>query len=330
VKTIRWGMIGCGQVTEVKSGPGLYKADHSSLLAVTSADAAMTRSYARRHNIPRVYDSPEALFADGDIDAVYIATPPAWHKPFALQAARAGKHVYVEKPMAMRFDECGEIIEACSRQGVRLFVAYYRRAMERFVRVKQWLDEGRIGEVLAVRVVQHQPPAQEDLSPATLPWRLRPEVAGGGKFLDMGVHCLDILDFWFGPIAEVRGIAANRRGLYAVEDTVTASWRHGGGVLGSGSWCFVGATDHDEVEVLGTGGRIAMEFFTDHPLTLVTAAGEEHADIPNPPHVAQPLIQTIVDELNGVGHCPGDAESAARTSWVADAILAGYRALQGA
>lgn len=325
MNTVRWGMIGCGAVAEVKSGPGFYKAARSTLLGVTSADPAMTASFAARHNVPRPYPTPEALLADPEIDAVYIATPPAWHKPLALAAAAAGKHVYVEKPMALRFDECQEIIDSCAHNQVRLFVAFYRRAMPRFLKVKQWLEEGTIGAVRSVRVVQHQPPAPEDLSPATLPWRLKPEVAGGGKFLDMGVHTLDILDFWFGPMEQVHGIAANRAGLYEVEDTVGALWRHADGVIGSGAWCYVGADRRDEVQILGETGRIELEFFAATPLRLITAAGTHEEAIPDPAHVQQPFIQSIVDELTGHGTCPGDVASAARASWVADRILDGYR-----
>lgn len=325
MKTIRWGMIGCGAVTEVKSGPGLYKADHSTLLAVTSVDPQMTRSFAGRHGVSRCYDTAEALLADPDIDAVYIATPPVWHKPLALSAARAGKHVYVEKPMALRFTECQEIIDECTARQVKLYVAYYRRAMPRFVQVKQWLDDKAIGEVRCVKAVQLQPPAAEDLSPETLPWRLLPDVAGGGKFLDMGVHALDIFDFWFGPMVEVHGIAANLGHLYDVEDTVTATWRHAGGVQGFGSWCYVCGDQQDQVEIIGSQGRIEMEFFSDKPLRLITEAGVSEVVIASPAHVQQPFIQSIVDELNGTGRCPGDPDSAARASWVADEILGHYR-----
>jgi predicted dehydrogenase len=325
MKTVRWGMIGCGSVSEVKSGPGLYKADRSSLVAVTSARPAMARAFAERHHIGRAYDTTEALLAAADIDAVYIATPPASHKQLTLQAARAGKHVYVEKPMALRFAECQEMIDACAGLGRRLFVAFYRRAMPRFRQVRQWLDDGAIGAVRTVAVVQHQPPAADDLSPDTLPWRVRPEIAGGGKFLDMGVHTLDLLDFWFGPIAEVHGIASNQGGLYAAEDTVTATWHHEGGVQGCGSWCYVCADNRDRVTIIGAKGRIEMEIFTDSPLRLVTAERDEMLSIANPAHVQQPFIQSIVDELTGVGTCPGDPRSAARASWAADEILAGYR-----
>jgi len=329
MKTIRWGMIGCGAVAEVKSGPGFYKAAHSALVAVTSRNAAKAQSFAARHGVATVYGSSEALVADPSIDAVYIATPPSSHKPLALLAARAGKHVYVEKPMAMRFEECQEMVEACKQHGVRLFVAFYRRAMPRFLKVKEWIDCGAIGAVRTVRAVQHQPPAPEDLSRTTLPWRLLPDVAGGGKFLDMGIHELDVFDFLLGAIEEVHGIASNQAGLYDVEDTVTATWRHASGVQGSGSWCYVCGQGEDAIEIVGSKGRISFEFFSDKPLKLVTAEGEQLLQIPNPPHVQQPFIQSMVDDLNGGAPCPGSIESAVRSSWVADEVLKNYRRQMG-
>ena len=327
--TIRWGMIGCGAVAEVKSGPGFYKANNSALIAVTSADPALTKSFAQRHNVAKAYDTSEQLVADAEVDAVYVATPPSSHKPLSLLVAKAGKHVYVEKPMAMRFEECREIVDVCAEQGVRLFVAFYRRAMPRFLKIKEWIDAGAIGDVLNVRAVQHQPPAPEDLSRATLPWRLKPEVSGGGKFLDMGIHELDLFDFLFGAIEEVHGIASNRAGLYDVEDTVTATWRHASGVQGYGSWCYVCGHGEDFVEIVGSKGRISFEFFSDKPLTLINESGTQTADIPNPPHVQQPFIQSIVDDLNGVAPCPGNVESAVRSTWVADEVLKNYRLQKG-
>lgn len=325
MKTIHWGMIGCGDVTEVKSGPGLYKAAHSTLLGVTNRTLAKAESYALRHGVSIVYPDVAALLADPGIDAVYIATPPAEHRALTLQAAAAGKHVYVEKPMGMNHDECKEMIAACQVAGVRLYVAFYRRAMPRFLQVKNWIDQGAIGTLCTVSILQRQQPAPEERSPATLPWRLRADVAGGGKFLDMGVHVLDMLAFWFGPIGEVRGQAGNRGGLYEVEDTVTATWRHANGVTGVGNWCYVGHDDADRVEITGTHGRIEFEFFADSPLRLITLAGVQEIRIANPAHVQQPFIQSIVDDLNGISVCPGDTQSAAHTSAVADKILDSFR-----
>ena len=329
MKTIRWGMIGCGAVAEVKSGPGFYKSRNSELVAVTSADPELTRSFAERHAVARPYDCSEQLLADTDIDAVYVATPPSAHKPLALLVAGAGKHVYVEKPMAMRFEECREIVEACEMKGVRLFVAFYRRAMPRFLKVKEWIDSGLIGDVRCVRAVIHQVPDVEELSRDTLPWRVKAEVAGGGKFIDWGVHMLDIFDAWFGAIEEVHGIAINCAGLYDVEDTVTSTWRHASGVLGSGSWCYVCGQGQDSVEIVGSRGRIEFEFFSDKALRLVNEGGVQEANIPNPPHVQQPFIQSIVDDLNGISHCPGNVASAVNSAWVADEVLKNYRQKNG-
>lgn len=329
MRTIRWGMIGCGSVAEVKSGPGFYKANHSALVAVTSSTVDKARSFAARHGVAKVYSSSEELVADPTIDSIYIATPPSSHKPLSLLAARAGKHVYVEKPMALRFEECREIVTACEQHHVRLFVAFYRRAMPRFLKVKEWIDSGAIGKVLHVRAVQHQLPAPEDLSRVTLPWRLLPEVAGGGKFLDMGIHELDLFDFLFGAIEEVHGIASNQAGLYDVEDTVTAVWRHASGVQGVGSWCYVCGQGEDAINIVGSSGSISFEFFSDKPLKLMNAQGEQLLQISNPAHVQQPFIQSMVDDLNGLAPCHGSVESAVRSTWVADQVLQNYRQQKG-
>lgn len=329
MNTIRWGMIGCGSVTEVKSGPGLYKADHSALIAVSSTTPEKARDYAKRHNIPKAYATNEALLADPSIDIVYIATPPCTHKSLALQAAAAQKHVCLEKPMAMRHEECLDIVAACNKQGVRLFVAFYRRAMPRFLQIRQWIRDGAIGDVRVLRVVQHQPPAPEEFSPETLPWRVKPQIAGGGKFLDMGIHTLDLLDYLFGPVDEAHGIARNMGGLYETEDSVSAVWQHKSGVQGSGSWCYVAGATEDCLQITGSKGRIECEFFSDKPLVLTTAKGRQELTVPNPQHVHQPFFQSVVDELNNAGHCPGDVLSAVRATWVADEILKHYRAKKG-
>jgi predicted dehydrogenase len=318
-------MIGCGSVAEVKSGPGFYKASNSSLAAVASRRPEAARSYAARHGVAKAYDTVAEMLADSDIDAVYIATPPSSHLALCVLAATAGKHVYVEKPMAMCEGECRAIVAACNENGVRLFVAFYRRALPRFLQVKQWVDSGAIGELRCVRVLQHQPPEPDEMSRATLPWRVIPALSGGGKFLDMSVHMFDIFDFWFGPIEEAYGIASNRGGLYDADDTVTATWRHASGVQGCGSWSYVCGSDEDRIEIVGSRGQIEFSFFGDKPLKLTTERGVQDAEFPNPAHLQQPFIQSIVDDLLGLAPCPGSVDSALRTTWVTDRILARFR-----
>jgi predicted dehydrogenase len=284
---------------------------------------ALARDYAERHGVPRWYDDADALIGDPEVDAVYVATPPDTHAEYALRAARAGKPVYVEKPMARTHAECRAMLDGCRAAGVPLFVAYYRRALPRFLKVKELLDAGAIGEVRFVAVTLYQPPAAEDLDPAALPWRVRPEVAGGGRFVDLASHTLDFLDFALGPIREARGLASNQGGRYPAEDIVTGTWRFESGVHGVGAWCFTAGDRCDRTEIVGTAGRIAFSTFGAEPVELTTRAGTTAFPIGNPPHIQQPLIQTVVDALTGVGSCPSTGESGARTSWVMERLLAG-------
>jgi len=315
---VRWGMIGCGDVTEVKSGPAFQKAQRSTLVAVMRRDSERAREYAQRHGVPKWYDSAEALILDPEVDAVYVATPPAFHKEHTLAVARAGKPVYVEKPMGLTHAECEEMIAACERAGVPLFVAYYRRALPRFLKVKRLLEERAIGDVRFVAVTLYQKPSP--INPADPPWRLRPEIAGGGLFYDLACHAIDLLMFLLGPIVEAQGFASNQAGQYRAEDIVTGAWRFASGVQGSGQWCFSAFADVDVVEIVGSAGLIRFSTFGPDPVAIVGPNGREEFSIEHPPHIQQPLIQAVVDELLGRGSCPSTGRSAAATNWVMDRL----------
>ncbi|MCV2489307.1 Gfo/Idh/MocA family oxidoreductase [Geodermatophilus sp. YIM 151500] len=322
--TVRWGMIGCGDVAEVKSGPALYRARGSTLVAVMRRNGALAEEYARRHGIARWHDDADEVIQADDIDAVYVATPTSTHREYVLRCAAAGKAVYVEKPMGMSHDECVDMVRTCRAAGVPLWVAYYRRALPRFLAVKELIEGGAIGDVRVVRSERLER-ATTTSGEGTLPWRLDGRHASGGLFFDGACHTLDFLDLLFGPVEEVYGVASNLAGLYGVEDTVTASYRFRSGVLGSGSWCYAADRDVDRTVVSGTSGRLGFSTSRREPIWLVDASGERQIDVEDPPHVHQPLVQTIVDELNGIGRCPSTGDSAARTAWVTDRVLAGFR-----
>lgn len=321
MKEIRWGILGCGEVTEVKSGPGFQKADASRLVAVMRRNGGLAADYARRHGVARWYEDASALIADAEVDAVYVATPPAAHKPLALLCAAAGKPCYLEKPMALNHAESQELVRAFAQAGVPLFVAYYRRAMPRFAKIRELLAEGAIGAARYVNLVLHQPPVAADLDPAEQPWRVDPAIAGGGRFVDMGSHQLDFLDALFGPISEVRGFAASHLPHARVEDTVSAAFSFASGLSGSASWCFAAANQADRCEIVGEKGSIVFSTFDDTPIRLLRPAGEESFAIPNPAHVQQPMIQNVVDCLLGRATALSTGESAARTDAVIDRIL---------
>lgn len=323
METINWGMIGVGNVTEVKSGPAFYKTPHSALLAVTSRTKEKAEDYARRHGLPKVYEDVHKLLADPDIDIVYIATPPSTHKEYALQAIRAGKPVYVEKPMAMSLVEAKEMYDAAEQKGISLFVAFYRRALPYFSQVKQWIDEGKIGKVLTVSIRMVRAPNPSDLDPDMHTWRIKKEIGGEGYFVDLAPHTLDIIDYIISPIADVNGYAVNLAGNYEVPDGVCASWKHDNGVLGTGIWTFSGVneTREDQIIITGTLGEMRFSTFDFSPITWITPSGTQFFDFEKPAHIQQALIESIVKELRGEGHCLSTGESALRTTAVIEKIL---------
>jgi predicted dehydrogenase len=321
MNNVRWGIIGCGDVTEVKSGPGFQKADGSSLVAVMRRDRARAEDYARRHGVPRVHTTAEELIADPGIDAVYIATPPDTHEPLARLVAAAGKPCLVEKPMARTHDECQSMVGAFRTAGVPLWVAYYRRALPRFLQVRDLLAVQAIGRLTSVHV---QVTDRLATSAEATNWRFDPAVAGAGLFLDLASHCLDLLDFLVGPITEARGFAFNTGGISAAEDVTSAAYRFTTRVAGTGIWNFHAGAKADAITFTGSEGTLVTPVFTDGDVVLTAGSAVTAFPIRNPPHVHQPLIQTIVDELRGKGHCPSSGESAARTSWVMDRCLEGF------
>ncbi len=319
MEKIKWGIIGCGTVAEVKSGPAFQNATNSELVAVMRRNAALAMDFAKRHHVARWYDDAAQLIADTAIDAVYVATPPASHKEFTILAARAGKPVYVEKPMALNFKECQEMMNACENAGTPLFVAYYRRALPRFLLIKNWIDENAIGQIRFVNVTFYKKPFETDLAGSTN-WRVQAENSGG-YFSDLACHTLDILQYFFGIIISAQGQTSNQANLYQNDDIVSGTFLFANGVHGLGTWCFSAFDNLDRTEIIGEKGKITFSTFGNDPILLETDAGIQKFPIQNPRHIQQPLIQTIVDELLGKGKCPSTGRTAARTNWAMDRIL---------
>jgi predicted dehydrogenase len=227
--------------------------------------------------------------------------------------------------MALDHAECRDMIAACDRAGVPLFVAYYRRALPRFLKVRELLVERTIGDLRLVTINLRQPPAPADVDKQNPSWRVSPSVAGGGLFMDLACHTLDLLDYLLGPVVFASGGATNQAGLYEAEDIVTGHFRFQSGVHGTGSWCFTSGDKVDRVEIVGSRGTIAFATFANAPVELWREGQTTAFDIPHPSHVQQPLIQTVVDSLTGRGICPSTGTTAARTSWVMDQMLESHR-----
>ena len=299
MKNVNWGFIGCGEVTEKKSGPAFNEVPGSHVVAVMSRSIEKARSYAERHGIPKWYSDPLSLIEDPDVNAIYIATPPSSHATFAIMAMRAGKPVYIEKPLAASYEDY-------------------------FQKVKKIINDGTIGTISNVQIRFSVPPRDLDYqSNQNLPWRLQPDISGGGYFYDLAPHQLDILQNIFGVITRAHGYCANRANLYNAEDNISACFLFENGVPGSGSWCFVGhqSAKEDKVEVIGDKGMLSFSIYNYDPIYLVTSEGATNIVVPNPPYVQLPIIKSVIEDLQGIGICNCTSVSATPVNWVLDRIL---------
>ena len=297
---------------------------NSKIEAVMRRDAAKAEDYAIRHGIGKWYSDADQLINDHEVNAIYIATPPVAHLQYTIQAASAGKPVYVEKPMARTYAECKQMITACDEAGVPLYTAYYRRALPNFLKVKELVDSGAIGEIRMVEVRMAKPLEPNIITHQKNHWRVDPEIAGGGYFYDLASHQLDFLDYLFGPIVKASGTKANQARLYPAEDIVVSSFQFESGVLGTGSWCFsTGETsDKDSTTIIGSEGEISYASFGSNEITLKTdAEGEQRFAFEMPKHIQYPLIKQVVSDLLGTGNCVSTGISGARTNQVMEWMI---------
>ena len=324
MKLIRWGFIGCGEVTERKSGPAFNEVTGSHVVAVMCRNKERVRKYAEDHDVKKWYTDAQELINDPEVNAVYVATPPSSHATYAIMAMRAGKPVYVEKPLAASYDDCTRVNRVSEQTGVPCFVAYYRRYLPYFNKVREIVGSGTLGRIVNVQLRFSTPPRPQDYrTGSSLPWRLQRDISGGGYFYDLAPHQLDILQELFGVIVEADGICANRGGLYEVEDSVSACFRFENGVPGSGSWCFVGheSAREDCIEVVGENGTLCFSVFSYSPIHLITSDGDNLITVPNPPYVQLPIIRSVIEDLQGIGVCKATCVSATPVNWVMDRIL---------
>lgn len=323
LKEIRWGFIGCGEATEKKSGPAFEQIAGSSVVAVMSRSKEKAEAYARSRGIARWYTDAQQLIDDTEVNAVYIATPPSSHATYAIMAMKAGKPVYVEKPLASSYLDCQRINRISEQTHVPCFVAYYRRQLPYFRKVKELLSTGAIGKVINVQVRFAVPPRDLDYNSKSLPWRVQRDIAGGGYFYDLAPHQIDLLQELFGPIVRAKGFSTNMGGLYETEDSVSACFQFHNDLPGSGSWCFVShdSARIDSIEIIGDKGSMHFSVYTYQPIVLHNSEGRQEIAIQNPPFVQMPLIESVVQHLQGIGNCTADSVSATSVNWVMDRIL---------
>jgi predicted dehydrogenase len=311
MKKISWGIIGCGDVTEVKSGPAFNKVKNSELVAVMRRDAAKAKDYALRHKVPKWYTDTNRLINDPDITAIYVATPPSSHEQYTIAALQAGKPVYVEKPMAANAASASNMMKVARERNIKLSVAHYRRAQPLFQKIKQLLAGNVIGDIRFARLAMYKRSlSKEELSIEKTAWRVDASLAGGGLFHDLAPHQLDLLYHFFGEVDKASGFANNQAGLYAADDMVTGNILFRSGVHFSGVWCFnvSAGEEKDECEIVGEKGKISFSCFEQKPVLLSINDKTENFYFDALQHVQQPMIEQVVNYFLDEGPNPCSAE----------------------
>jgi predicted dehydrogenase len=319
MKKIKWGIIGCGDVTEVKSGPAFKKVNNSELVAVMRRDAAKAEDYARRHSVAKWYSDAQQLIDDPEVTAVYVATPPQSHEEYTIRALKAGKPVYVEKPMTVDSASAERMLQASLDTGVKLCVAHYRNAQPRFKKMKALINAGEIGAVRLVNLHLYEAPRTGSVKVGDL-WRIDPGIAGGGMFHDLSPHQLNLVQYFFGDYEKASGFSLNQGKLYNADDIVVGTILFKNRVVFNGSWCFTPAKseEKDLIEIIGTEGSIRFSIFSTHQFTLNKNGKEEVIKFDELEHVQQPMIELVVKYFLDEGPDPSPAESGVTTMQLID------------
>lgn len=286
--TIRWGIIGCGDVVWKRVATAIQNDPHSTLAALCRRDPQKLQQFCDRFNVDRRSTSASDLISDPAIDALYIATPVHLHHPHTLQAAREGKHVLVEKPMALNTTQCDEMIAACRDAQVRLSVAYYRPFYPVIQRIRDLIDEGAIGRVLSLSATASTEFAIDPGEDGY--WRVLPEEGGGGCLMDVGSHRLDLFLRMFGPVANVKALCGRIAADYESENVASVIVQFESGIQGTLQCWFGTEAEQDEFAVLGTTGRLVTRPLNSGQLVIERKGSvdvESHAPASN---LNSPLI----------------------------------------
>ncbi|MDA1165321.1 MAG: Gfo/Idh/MocA family oxidoreductase [Planctomycetota bacterium] len=286
--TVRWGIVGCGDVARKRVATAIQSDSNSELVAVCRRNKEKLQQFGSEFHVPVATTSADELIQSPDIDAVYIATPVNLHRPQTIAAAEAGKHVLVEKPMAMSVSECDEMIAACLSANVRLGVAYYRPFYPVIRRMSDLIEAGEIGRVLSVSATTCTPfainPGEDGY------WRVVPETGGGGALMDIGSHRLDLFLRMFGPVVDVKALCGTVAADYQADDVATLALRFASGVHGILHCCFGSTTDPDEFAILGTQGRLVSRPLNGGGLTIEHGASQRVELHPPADNYNAPLI----------------------------------------
>lgn len=294
MEKVNWGLIGCGKVVENKSGPAFNTTKNSSIYAVMRRDIKKAKESAEKLGAEKWYDNVDDLLADNEINAVYIATPPGLHLEQAIKCCKAKKATYIEKPFARNYKEAMQITKMFEEAGVPLYVAHYRRALPKFIKIKEILQSGKIGKIIEADFRLNRKYNYDEIHNT---WLYNAELSGGGKFYDIAPHSIDIMVYLLGNFVEINGIASNNNKEYDVEDIVVISFKTDKGVLGTANFNSLALDKKDSMIIYGTKGKIEFSMHGNDAITITTEDGIENIEINNPKIIQENMVENVVESL---------------------------------
>jgi len=320
-KIINWGIIGCGDVTEIKSGPAFNKVPNSKLVAVMRRSAEKVKDYAQRHGVEKWYSNANDLINDPGVNAIYVATPPLNHEEFAIKSMKAGKPVYVEKPMAISTASAKKIEQVAVETGVKVAIAHYRRQQPLFLKIKELLKQKLIGDIRLINMRMLVPHQSTLISQTETNWRIDSSVSGGGLFYDLAPHQLDLMLYFFGRPLKVKGISINASRYYNVDDTTSGQILFEDNILFNGAWCFTSYERQDCCEIVGSEGKISFSVFDHNPLVFEKNKKQTVLPFDRLQHVQQPMIQKVVEYFLDISPNPCSATEGVEVMQMMDSLI---------
>ncbi len=315
----RWGLIGCGDIAKKRIAPALRDLENCDLVAVNRQNYDLAEAFAKEFGAQKWYKDWQELLKDDEIDAVYIATPVYLHAEQTIAAAKAGKHVLCEKPMAMNAAECQAMIDACETNGVKLGVAYYRHFYPVVDRIKEIVNSGEIGDPVVTQInvfeVFDRKPGEARY------WLTQKDMAGGGPIMDVGSHRIELLLNVFGEIKKATGFANNVVLDRDVEDTGVVQFEFESSIVGVLTVCHAAIEPQDTFKIFGTKGTIYVSVLNNGDLTVKTKKGVRTETLPPHTNVHQPHIDAFVKSIQGNDPVIVDGIAGKRVSEIEDEIF---------
>ena len=291
MRMIRWGLLGCGDIAKKRVASAIADDPISELVAAYRRDVNALSEFCASFGGAEPCESAAQLIARDDIHAIYIATPVHLHCEQTIAAAEAGKHVLVEKPMALDPDQCQRMIDACQQNDVTLGVAYYRRFYPAVEKIQQLLASGTLGRPLSILATTGNTNRfpQDD-------WRVVKDLGGGGPLMDIGSHRLDLFLQLVGNVRSVQSVCSQSPD-YESEDVAALLLEFESGCHGVLQCYFGTANTPDRLEVIGTDGRVTVDALNSGEMKIVIGKDQELVSLPPEPNFHAPLIRDFANAI---------------------------------